>query len=97
MSGVDESCHQFSLLANCLLANGRELVVTTPGVMRGTGVVHFRLTDQLVGDKSGQSAVQRPGPQPNLSVSELIDEPHHGVPVAVTGGQREQDLEAGRR
>jgi lactoylglutathione lyase len=65
--------------------------------MRGTGVADFGLTDQLVGDQSGQRPVQRARSQPNLSVCELIYEPHYGVPVAVPGCQREQDLEAGRR
>src|SRR5688572_107404 len=65
--------------------------------MRGTGVADFGLTDQLVGDQSGQRPVQRARSQSNLSVCELIYEPHHGVSVAVPGCQREQDLEAGRR
>jgi len=65
--------------------------------MRGTGVIDFGLTDQFVGDQSGQRPIQRARPQPNLPIRELINEPHHGVPVAVTRGQGKQHLKTGRR
>ena len=97
MGGIHESRQQLGLLADCLGTKGGELVVATAGVMRGTGVVDFGLTDQLVGDQSSERSVQRARPQPNLPVRELINEPHHGVPMAVAGGQRQQHLEARRR
>jgi lactoylglutathione lyase len=97
MGRVYQSGQQLGLLADDLCTKWGELVVAAPGVMRGTGVTNLRLTDQLIGNQSGQRPVQRAWPQPNLPVRELINEPHHGVPVAVPGSQREQHLEAGRR
>lgn len=94
MSGIYESRHQLSLLTDSPLAKGGEPVVATARVMRCVRIVRFGLTDEIVSHQPGQRPVKRARPKPNLPVRELVDEAHHGIPVAVARGQREQDLEA---
>ena len=62
MGRVHESGQQFGLLADGLCTKWGELVVATPGVMRGTGVTNLRLTDQLVGDYRASVRYNVPGP-----------------------------------
>jgi predicted enzyme related to lactoylglutathione lyase len=65
--------------------------------MRGVRVAGISFADEFVGDQAGQGPVQRARPKSNLTVGELINEPHDGVAVTMTGGQCEQHLETGRR
>jgi hypothetical protein len=83
VSGIYESRHELSLLTDSPLAKGREPVVATARVVRCVRIVRFGLTYEIVGHQSGERSVQRARPKPNLPVRELVDESHHGIPVAV--------------
>src|SRR4029450_12908278 len=95
VSGIYESRHQLSLLADSPLAKGSEPVIATARVMWCVRIVRFRLTDEIVSHQTCQRPVKRARPKPNLPVRELGNEAHHGIPVAVARGQGQQDLEAG--
>ena len=86
MSGIHESRHQLSFLTDGPLAKGGEPVVATARVVWRIRIVRFGLTHEIVGNQPGQRPVQRARPEPNLAVGELVDEPHHGITVAVARG-----------
>ena len=85
---------QCCLVADDLSAQGRELIVVTPSIMRSTWVCGLRVGNELISHQSGEGSIQRARAQPNASAGELINKPHNGVPVAMAGRQRQQDLEA---
>jgi hypothetical protein len=85
---------QRRLVADDLGAQRRELIVATPSIVWSTRVCGLRVGNQLISHQSGKGPIQRAWAQPNPSAGELINKPHNGVPVAMTGRQRQQDLEA---
>ena len=92
---IYETGEQCCLLADDSSAQRRELIVAAPSIMRSTRVCGLRLGDQLIGHQSGKGPVQRARAEPNASGGELINKTHDGVPVAGSGRQRKQDMEAG--
>jgi hypothetical protein len=92
---IYETSEQCCLLADDSRAQRRELIVAAPSIVPSPRVCGFRLGDQLIGHQSGKGPVQRARAEPNACGGELINKSHDGVPVAVAGCQRKQDLEAG--
>ena len=91
---IYETGEQCCLLADDSSAQRRELIVAAPSIVRSTRVCGLRLGDQLIGHQSGEGP-QRARAEPNASGGELINKTHDGVPMAVAGRQRKQDVEAG--
>ena len=78
------------LLGQRLLARGREPVVATQPAVHDLFAVD---RDQLVLAKSVQRRIQRPGPQSDSPVRDLLDVGDDPVAMLAASGQRRQDQE----
>jgi hypothetical protein len=92
MGSIHEARQKRSLLTDNLCTQRCELVITTTCIVRGTWVGGSGLTHELICYQPRERSVQSPRSKPHSAVGELLHKTHHGVPMALTGGQGKQHL-----
>jgi len=96
-SGIDEIREPLRFALGHRLAFCGEAVVAAAVLVRLVVERNRQFLDQAVNEHALNRSIQRAGTEPGITVGETLDVLHDAVAVRFAVGERQQDVEDGRR